>query len=470
MKRSLCTISTILITVALLTAQEWEQVYSNTNAGIAYDVQATPDGGYIMVGEVDWLTGAIRHYIELVKTDPTGNLEWSQRYKAGQVLYEEGRSVVQTPDGGYLIGGTTTDNDATGIKQMYLVKTNALGEIEWNRTGYEGLDTQEGRDAILTSDGGYLFVGKNIQFDGIDQYGFLMVKTDGQGNEVWSETFFDDGDINDGAEAAIQTADGNFVICGTYKTQTLLLKLSTNGDVLWSETYINSKAEGGFALREMPNGDLVVASLMTGIAGANPSVLRTTADGVKVWQKIVLDPDISFWGQVNDLDLTDDGGYIVTGFAAGPSPGLGGGYLAKLDSNGDTQWTKRLSNNNPVQGNAVRTLSDDCYIVAGGAMPGLFIARICGEETSSVENRSGANAIADIYPNPNRGQVMIDLKENPTQGMSLRIYDALGKLLLEEALVQSQTAVKTACLEGGMYFYQISNRDGVLQTGKIIVQ
>ena len=70
-------------------------------------------------------------------TAATPTVEWSRTF--GSPQYEDIRDVIQTPDGGYVVYGTTA---AEGQRQLWLLKLSDQGKVEWERTcGGHGSET-----------------------------------------------------------------------------------------------------------------------------------------------------------------------------------------------------------------------------------------------------------------------------------------------------------------------------------------
>lgn len=113
-----------------LSAWEWQRTFGGGNDDMAYSVQQTADGGYIITGFTASF-GAGGYDAYLVKTDASGNITWQKTF--GGVGYDEGRSVQPTADGGYIIAGHTNSFGAGGY-DFYLVKTNSSGNMTWSQT------------------------------------------------------------------------------------------------------------------------------------------------------------------------------------------------------------------------------------------------------------------------------------------------------------------------------------------------
>ncbi|PVX23030.1 MAG: hypothetical protein CW716_13130, partial [Candidatus Bathyarchaeum sp.] len=132
---------------------------------------------------------------------------WSQTY--GGPGDEHAEAVVQANDGGYAILGHTTSFGA-GEKDCWLIKTDAFGNMEWNKT-YGGTEWDFGQSLIQTSDGGYVIVGSTASF-GAGNDDCWLIKTNSEGNTEWNKTY--GGTEMDFGQSLIQTSDGGYVIAG----------------------------------------------------------------------------------------------------------------------------------------------------------------------------------------------------------------------------------------------------------------
>jgi len=149
--------------------------YGGTDIDKFLSVQRTSDGGYIAAGYT-WSFGAGRYDILLIKTDANGNVQWAKTY--GGTGGEVAHSVQQTSDGGYIVAGYTYSFGA-GSADVFLVKTDANGNIIWAKTygetGYDGVFSVQ-----QTSDGGYIVADEKYS-SGVD-YDIFLIKTDANGN------------------------------------------------------------------------------------------------------------------------------------------------------------------------------------------------------------------------------------------------------------------------------------------------
>ena len=168
-------------------------------------VQQTTDGGYILQENSFFGNGSTDVY--LIKTDGNGNEQWSKTY--GGQSYDQGYSVQQTNDGGYIITGSTR-SFGNGSSDVYLIKTDGSGTEQWSQT-FGGIEGDGGNSVQQTTDGGYIITGSIFSSIGIEDV--YLIKTDASGIEEWSQAY---GGLDmDVGTSVQQTTDGGYIICGS---------------------------------------------------------------------------------------------------------------------------------------------------------------------------------------------------------------------------------------------------------------
>jgi hypothetical protein len=323
----------------------------------------TSDGGYAIAG-VTISFGAGSEDVYVVKLDAHGNLQWTKTI--GGKNWEWGYSLIQTSDGGYAITGATTSFGAGGY-DVYVVKLDANCNLQWTKT-IGGPETEEGRSLIQTSDGGYAIAGYTESF-GAGEWDVYVVKLDAKGNLQWTRTI--GGKKLEVGVSLIQTPDGGYAIAGYTKSfgtgewDVYVVKLDAKGNLQWNKTIGGPAHEIGFSLIQTSDGGYAItgATRSFGAGGTDVYVVKLDANGSLQWTKTI-------GGKKEDgstsLIQTSDGGYAISGVTNSFGPGGGDVYVVKLDANGNLQWTKTISakNKNLIQSSIIQT-SDGSYVIAG---------------------------------------------------------------------------------------------------------
>ncbi len=280
--------------------------------------------------------------------------EWQRRYGGtGVAKSDRELKVTQTADGGYIMASSTsatsghvTDNH--GDFDMWVVKTDALGEIVWKKS-YGGSGVDYAKSIQQTTDGGYVIAGYSNSSNGDvsgghGNYDFWVVKIAGDGTLEWQKTF--GGTNEDRAYSIKQTPDGGYIVGG--------ITTSSDGDV--------TDPKGSFDVW----------------------IVKLASTGSLDWQKTLGGTGIDF---CYDLITTEDGGYLFTGYSNSVDGDVEGGqgsedyWVVKLNDTGALTWQKTLGGTKSDISYSVKQAKDLGYIIAG--------------ETSSIDgdvsNAKGGN-------------------------------------------------------------------------------
>ncbi len=211
------------------TSVSFAKAFGGGDDELAYSVQQTTDGGYIVAGYTRSF-GAGSFDILLFKLDGSGNIQWAKTF--GGSDYDWAYSVQQTTDGGYIVAGYTRSFGA-GYSDFLLLKLDGSGNIQWAKT-FGGSYYDEAYSVQQTTDGGYIVAGETHSF-GAGSFDILLLKLDGSGNVQWAKTF--GGDTIDLAYSVQQTTDGGYIVAGgTYSFgaggyDLFILKTDANGNI-----------------------------------------------------------------------------------------------------------------------------------------------------------------------------------------------------------------------------------------------
>ncbi len=342
----------------------WTRTFGGTNIDIGHSVQNTNDGGFIITGYTRSYGTMSGRNVWLIKTDGSGNLQWHNTF--GGNNDDEGYAVKQTSDGGYIIAGLT-NSFGSGLKDIYLVKTDQLGNLVWERT-FGGSNDDEGYSVLQTNDGGYIVAGvtSSFSFGGRDIY---LVKTDPSGNSLWQKNL--GGLSSDGAWDIEHTSDGGFIIAGWtfshgpgFLGNAWLVKTDSLGNQQWHRAFGGTGVDRTYSVQQTTDGGFILTGYTDSFGAGLYDMLLIKTDnfGNQQWIK-------TFGGSGRDygnyVQQTMDGGYIVVGYTLSFGAGGDDVYLVKTDSSGNLQWFKTYGGSSSDVGYSVIETPDGGYVITG---------------------------------------------------------------------------------------------------------
>jgi hypothetical protein len=344
-----------LIGSAGASSEIWSQTYGGAGYDEAYSVIETLDGGYALAGYTESFVSGDDDFW-LVKTDEFGNMEWNKTYGSGRGR-DRAFSVVETLDGGYALAGFTQQPDSDmHYTDAWFVKTDASGNVEWNKT-YGAEFHEIVRSLVATSDGGYALAGYTLSF-GAGNFDFWLVKTDRFGVVEWNQTYGGSG--YEMAYTLVETSDGGYALAGDVGGTVWMVKTDNFGNMEWNNTYgsgyCNSLVEasdGGYALAGY--------TYSFGAGEGNFWLVKTDAYGNVEWKQTYA-PDSDWTGSLVE---TFDGGYVILGNTNSSGAGDEDFWLVKADVDGNIEWKKIYGGTGWDHGNSVVETSDGKYVVAG---------------------------------------------------------------------------------------------------------
>jgi len=337
------------------------QWYKTFSSGEGNSVLQTIDGGYIVCGTTGSYS-APESYIYLMKTDAYGNKLWDKAFNAE--FQDTGRSVQQIADGGYIVCGTTAYG--RGGKDIRLIKTDADGNTLWDKTfGGENSD-DEGFSVQQTTGGGYIVCGTTYSYVAGSE-DIRLIKTDADGNILWDKTF--GGNEWDSGRSVQQTTDSGYILCGSKESDGAgediwLIKTDEDGNKLWDKTFGSENSDVSNSVRQTTDNGYIVcgSSVVYGVGTGYIWLIKTDTDGNKLWVK-------TFGGEQLDegysVQQTTDGGYIVCGTTNSYGAGYFDIWLIKTDASGNKLWDKTFGGKGLDQGFSVEQTADGGYIVCG---------------------------------------------------------------------------------------------------------
>ena len=311
----------------------WSMTYGGTGDDYGWgETVQTSDGGYAITGDTN-SSGAGGRDFWLIKTDANGNMLWNKTY--GGALDEECGVMCQTNDGGYAIAGYTK-SFGVGGQDVWLVKTNSLGNMQWSNI-YGGTGDEHALSMVQTNDGGYAIVGVTSSF-GAGGQDVWLVKTDTAGNMQWNKTY--GGNSTDYGYGVVQASDGGYAMAGYTHSfgaggdDVWLVKTDTNGNMQWNKTFGGTGTEWAVYLVQSSDGGYAIPAYTTSAGGGfRVYLVKTDSSGNLQWNKTYAGT-----GEVAHHAIqTSDGGYALAGFKMAAGVGF---LLIKTDASGNMQWNQ----------------------------------------------------------------------------------------------------------------------------------
>ena len=381
-----CRLSVAIVLSLTLSSLSYAQtkIWDKTIGGNSYDKLSislqTSDGGYILGGtSSSGISGdkseASRDKVEgwglgdywVVKLKADGTKEWDRTF--GGNIEDQLRSVQQTSDGGYILGGTSssgkggdkseankggvTDRGAP-TTDYWVVKLDAIGNKLWDKT-IGGNYFDELQSIQQTSDGGYILGGfshSDIGGDktepnegGLDIFGhpspdYWVVKIDANGHKLWDKTF--GGNDSDHLTSLQQTHDGGYILGGysysdaggdkseankgeAFTGDYWIIKLKPDGAKVWDKTLGGDRDDRLVTVRQTPDGGYILGGTTTSSKSGDVSedftgvsdmdtgnywVVKVDAHGNKIWDNKI---GGVYEDNLTELQETKDGGYILGG-------------------------------------------------------------------------------------------------------------------------------------------------------------
>ena len=301
---------------------EWQKAFGGTSADYGYCLQQTSEGGYVVAGSTNSF-GKGGADLWIIKLNKVGEITWQRAY--GGDKDDIGRSLQQTFDGGYIVAGETRSFGA-GAADMWLLKLNSAGDVEWQRTyGTTGDDTAL---AVAQSfEGGYIVGG------GSAPYGSCVLKINPLGDIEWQVACG-----GNRIQSVLQMLDQSFMVAG-YRyggesNEFFIAKIAYRGDIRWQKTYGGSKDDLAYSMRQTIDGGFILGgeTQSFGVSKRDAWVIKINVGGRIEWQRTYGGPGDE---DVRSVQQTADGNYIAAGKSGSFGVGAENFYVMKIYGNGD---------------------------------------------------------------------------------------------------------------------------------------
>ncbi len=455
----------------------WTKSYGliNTN-DIANSVKQTDDNKYIVVGLTNSF-GAGLYDVYLLRIDSNGDTLWTRTY--GGIDDDRGSSIQITSDNGYIFTGYTNSFGA-GSYDVYLIRTDSNGDTLWTKT-YGGVDDDRGVEVQIISDGGYIITGWTESY-GSGSYDVYLIRTDSNGDTLW--TRFYGGSGEERGYSVQETSDNGFIIAGCTNSfgagmnDIYLIRTDYNGDTLWTKTFGGSYHDWGYSIKNIIENGFILAGTTESFGAGYWDVylLRIDSFGDTLWTK-------TYGGSSRDygysLQKVSDNGFVISGWTESFVACFCDVYLVRTDTNGDTLWTRTYGTVSYDRAHSINKTNDGGFILVGETWDldyddyNVYIIKTDSSgntvDISEVSNKPDILSLSFFPVYYNNISINFSL---PVGGNTiLDIYDSSGRLVhrpISGYYSAGLHEINFTLNRNGIYFFRL-NIDNIQKTGKFIV-
>ena len=387
----------------------WENYHGGVGDDEASSILELRDQGYILVGNTNSGTDLEQSNIYVIRTDVDGKVLWEKDIPLDGVdLTEEfGNGIIEAHGGGFIIVGTTNLGGTSGGRDVLLMKIDSLGNKQWEQF-YGDDNDDEGFGIARTDDGGYVITGTTYIGAPFENDDVFVVKTDGDGEVEW-EMNYGSQQKDDEGRSIIQAPDGGFIIAGSSgeldERDVWVFKVGADQIIKWDKMYGGSTADLAYSIIRTNDGNYVWAGRYSNAGNFYIGKIEDLGNAIdEFW--------VREFGNENDFEearsvkQTRDGGYILTGTAEKNlvDPQIA---LVKTNANGIDQWIKLHGKANALDfGASVTETVHGGFIIAGSSFQN-FPANF-----SSVVTHLKADNQGNVYTNYIQGNVFYDFEDD----------------------------------------------------------
>jgi|GEM_PF-1354599 len=432
-----------------------KNTFGGSDSEFGYSVINTNDGGYLLTGTTFSQDGDFTGMqkggedIVIIRLNATYDILWKKIIGGSE--YDAVSKVIETKNGDFVFVGSTSSTDGDfnvinpGSYGIVIFKINASGTLLWHKT-IGGSKYENGNTIAQTRDGGYVITGftisDDVDFLGMNKGGddIFVIKLNMDGNVDWKITV--GGSDNDFGVSIVGVEDGYIVsghsasndgdFTGMKKgparfTDICVFKLSLDGTILWKRMYGGNNDEYHSTILVTPQGEYI----LTGTTISNDGdfinmnkgyediyIMKLDANGNLKWKNLLGGSGSDY---ANASVILSEGGYAISGYTYsndGDFDGFAKGeadiFIMKLDTNGN------LNN------------------------------------TTSINEFSEPTTTLSVYPNPFSNSTTVSYKVETASNVSIELLNTLGQTIevLREDYTDIgtyQLPLNISTLSSGMY-------------------
>ena len=314
--------------------------------------------------------------IKVFKTTKYGNTIWDKSYDFLSSV--SANAIAEAKDESLFICGETSHDWVNRRSDILVMKTNHSGDTIWTKT-FGGSDIDGGRNIINTSEGNILIAAFTQSF-GAGSYGDIyLIKLNYDGDTLWTKHFPEPGEQI--PFHLMETSDGNYLLTGKHWgphmediPDIMLLKIDTNGNLIWNKKYGDHRWHWGFSSIELSNGEILTCGQLTENGYSQILLCRADNEGNIYHTRTYGEPKLTEKGY--SIKKNKDESYTIVGTSFDVESSSNEIILLKIDDSFSQEWLKRFGTSHDSQGYSLLKLSNNTNIVVGNYEESIFMTRV----------------------------------------------------------------------------------------------
>jgi hypothetical protein len=452
----------------------FERSYDYGFAEAAYAVIQTADGGYLMGGR----QGFAPFYSEglLIKTDAYGIEQWHNTFWAGCDTYIH--DVKELGDGGFIIVGDHCLPDMAS--NIFLARIDEFGDTLWLRS-FGTPDGDYAREVEVLADGGLLIAGTW----GIPPSKGTLIRTDDEGSVIWQQLYLPEGATESVFESLSAAEDGTIYMCGTVhfpdperENVVYVVKADADGDLLWERWFGGPENDQGMAVAAIPGGGAYAAGYTWSFGAGHYDMylIRLSEDGDTLWTTTV---GTLYEEAAKDVICTVEGEAVLVGdgfSGPGASSGKYGIQTALVSQQGGLIWSQRheREDENSLYGYGAFECSDGGYAFCGLSHYDAHFVKTDpqGRVVGIYDPETGSEPLL-LYPNPADDvcHVRFPASWAATGMVNIDVVNMVGATVLSTTVptLSGSTSLTVGHLSPGLYTVRLRTSQQQFLNLKLIV-
>ncbi|HNF41997.1 MAG TPA: hypothetical protein PKI54_13805, partial [Bacteroidia bacterium] len=345
--------------------------------------------------------------------------------------------IEQLPDSGYIVNALY---DGGLYSKSWLLRLDVNGDSLWAKVFSAGIGATNvyfGNSLAMLYSAIYGLTGfftatsatnGSAYFIGALSNGLLIA------NKVYNYS----ATLSSDARAIDKTFDGGFIMAGgiglpSSGGEIYVIRTNAYGDTLWTRTYDKSTSDVAMSIQQTSDSNFIIAAITydTTFYKNNTYLIKIDSLGDTLWTKQHYSLDAI---EIYSLQQTKDNGFVGVGTIFNGVPLHGYLHLFKANSNGDLEWTKQFGSPPGALGTFVRQTKDGGYIISGqtfgstGAKAYIIKTDSTGNVLTGLNHPERNNPVCfSVYPNPSSGNFTFQFKGIPKKRAELRIYNIMNQ-------------------------------------------